>query len=89
MLSGCPGVVLIAWEHAFIPLIAHLIVGNTATVPQSWPSERFDVGWVFDLDPAANAVPSPLRGKLIRHACEGFVPSKRRERKPGKCHFMS
>ena len=49
---GCPGVVLIAWEHEFIPAIANLIGGNTTTVPQAWPAARFDVVWTFDLDPA-------------------------------------
>ena len=51
---GCPGVVLIAWEHEFIPSIANLIVGNTTAVPQAWPAARFDVVWTFDLDPATN-----------------------------------
>jgi len=51
---ACPGVVLIAWEHEFIPSIANLILGNSSTVPQTWPSARFDVVWVFDLNPATN-----------------------------------
>jgi hypothetical protein len=42
------GVVLIAWEHQDIPSIANQIVGNTTTVPQQWPGDRFDVVWVFD-----------------------------------------
>ncbi len=51
---ACPGVVLIAWEHEFIPSIANLILGNSSTVPQAWPSERFDVVWIFDFNPATN-----------------------------------
>jgi len=51
---ACPGVVLIAWEHEFIPSIANLILGNSTTVPQTWPNPRFDVVWVFDLNPATN-----------------------------------
>jgi hypothetical protein len=47
MESG--GVVLISWEHKHIPLIANAILGNT-TAPQSWPDNRFDIVWVFDLD---------------------------------------
>jgi hypothetical protein len=51
---ACPGVALIAWEHEFIPSIANLILGNTTTVPQAWPSARFDVVWIFDLNAATN-----------------------------------
>lgn len=47
------GVVLIGWEHKHIPLIANQILGDTTTVPQSWPSERFDVVLVFDLQDGA------------------------------------
>lgn len=43
------GTVLIAWQHSDIPHIAnHIQAVNTA--PQSWPDDRFDVVWVFDLD---------------------------------------
>jgi hypothetical protein len=48
---ACPGVVLIAWEHEFIPSIANQILGNTTTAPPAWPNARFDVVWVFDLNP--------------------------------------
>ncbi len=51
---SCPGVVLIAWEHEDIPLMANLLLGNSTTAPQTWPSARFDVIWIFDLNPAAN-----------------------------------
>jgi len=52
---ACPGVVLIAWEHEFIPSIANIILGNTTTAPQTWPDARFDVAWTFDLNPATSA----------------------------------
>lgn len=42
------GVVLIAWEHQDIPAIGNAILGNSATVPQTWPGSRFDLVWVFD-----------------------------------------
>jgi hypothetical protein len=42
------GIVLIAWEHQDIPSIANQIVGNSTTVPQKWPGDRFDIVWVFD-----------------------------------------
>jgi hypothetical protein len=41
------GAVLICWEHEAIPGIANRILGNTATCPQKWPDERFDVLWVL------------------------------------------
>lgn len=44
---ACSGAVLIAWEHEGIPQIANAIVGNTTTVPQKWPGDRFDLVWVF------------------------------------------
>jgi broad specificity phosphatase PhoE len=49
------GIVLIAWEHGEIPNIANQILGNKTTAPQKWPSERFDMVWVFDLNTATNA----------------------------------
>ena len=44
------GIVLICWQHEDIPAIANQILGNDTTVPQKWPSDRFDMVWVFDLD---------------------------------------
>jgi hypothetical protein len=48
------GIVLIAWEHGEIPNLANQILGNKTTSPQKWPSERFDIVWVFDLNMATN-----------------------------------
>jgi hypothetical protein len=48
------GIVLISWEHGEIPDIANQILGNQTTSPQKWPSERFDMVWVFDLNTATN-----------------------------------
>jgi hypothetical protein len=42
------GIVLIAWEHERIPLIANSILGNATTCPQSWPDDRFDLVWILD-----------------------------------------
>jgi hypothetical protein len=42
------GVVLIAGEHEAIPGIAQLILGSNQGIPQHWPSDRFDLVWVFD-----------------------------------------
>jgi hypothetical protein len=43
------GVVLICWQHQVAHLIANRILGNDTTAPQTWPGDRFDVVWVFDL----------------------------------------
>jgi broad specificity phosphatase PhoE len=45
------GVVLIAWEHKRIPRIANALLGDTTTAPQQWPGDRFDLVWLFDLQP--------------------------------------
>src|SRR5882762_11370731 len=51
---GSSGIVLISWEHGEIPNLANQILGNKTTAPQKWPSERFDIVWVFDLNTATN-----------------------------------
>ncbi len=48
------GIALISWEHGEIPSLANQILGNQTTSPQKWPSERFDLVWVFDLNTATN-----------------------------------
>jgi hypothetical protein len=48
---ACAGVVLIAWQHEDIPAIANAILGKAGVVPATWPGNRFDVVWVFDLGP--------------------------------------
>jgi len=42
------GNILISWEHEAVPTIAGQIAGNSTIYPQKWPSERFDLVWVFD-----------------------------------------
>lgn len=51
---ACGGTALISWQHEDIPGIANIILGNQTTVPQQWPGARFDVVWVFDLEPSSN-----------------------------------
>jgi hypothetical protein len=48
----CAGVVLICWQHEFIPKMASYILGNKSATPQDWPEDRFDMTWVFDRDSA-------------------------------------
>ena len=45
------GVALIAWQHEEIPAIADAILGKSGGVPAKWPGTRFDLVWVFDLQP--------------------------------------
>lgn len=47
----CAGVVLICWQHDFLPKIANHILGDAHTAPQEWPEDRYDMVWVFDRDP--------------------------------------
>ncbi len=44
------GMVLISWQHELIVTIANAILGDNHTAPQRWPSDCFDMTWVFDLD---------------------------------------
>ena len=43
------GLTLVAWKHKAIHLIGNAIMGNTTSVPQDWPGDRFDLLWRFDL----------------------------------------
>ena len=45
------GVVLICWQREYIPEIASYILDYKRSVPEEWPEDRFDMFWVFDLDP--------------------------------------
>ena len=48
--QACPGPVLIAWQHENINAIASSILG-TGPTPPMWPGNRFDVVFVFTLNP--------------------------------------
>jgi hypothetical protein len=50
----CAGVVLVSWQHDFLPKLANYILGNKTTAPQEWPEDRYDLVWVFDLDAATS-----------------------------------
>jgi hypothetical protein len=41
------GNVLFSWEHEAIPATAGQIKGNSTIYPRKWPSERFDLVWLF------------------------------------------
>jgi hypothetical protein len=46
------GAVLICWRHHHLDELAHHIAGDHTSVPHRWSEGRYDVVWVFDLDPA-------------------------------------
>jgi hypothetical protein len=46
--EAATGAVLIGWRHEAIPALGNAILGDTTTVPQTWPGDRFDMIWVFD-----------------------------------------
>ncbi len=48
------GVVLISWQHEFIPAFgSHIPLAPGVTYPAEWSSDRFDLIWVLDLAPGA------------------------------------
>jgi hypothetical protein len=49
VLASGSGVVLIAWEHKRISKIANAILGRE--IAPAWPDDRYDLVWVFDLQP--------------------------------------
>lgn len=51
----CRGVVLMCWQREYIPQIATHILGTEKGVPELWPEDRFDMIWVFDLDPRSDS----------------------------------
>lgn len=48
------GVVLMCWQREYIPDLASQILGTQKGVPETWPEDRFDMIWVFDLDRRSN-----------------------------------
>jgi hypothetical protein len=71
LLSTDSAVVLVCWEHDHLVKIAGAIaaavpMANPAEVPTSWPDDRFDVIWRFDLgEHARNWTFSSLDQQLL------------------------
>ena len=56
---NCNGVVLISWPHGQIPNLCSpipLSSNNKNPIPTSWPSDRFDMVFVFDLDTSSKTL---------------------------------
>ena len=49
----CKGVVMICWQREYLPDIALKILDDRPLAPATWPEDRYDVLWVFDLDPVS------------------------------------
>ena len=47
------GVALICWQREYIPDIASVILDSKKMAPHDWPEDRFDLFWVFDLQPGS------------------------------------
>lgn len=51
VVANFSGTVLICWEHDHIPAIAHALPTAPGTaVPETWPSDRYDLIWQFTRD---------------------------------------
>jgi broad specificity phosphatase PhoE len=48
--KACSGVVLISWQHDYMASIANGILNSNSIALQTWPKDRFDLIWIFDLD---------------------------------------
>jgi hypothetical protein len=55
VLAKTRGPILVCWEHDHIPTIADDLGTVTPAVPQTWPSSRFDVVWVFVRAPSGRS----------------------------------
>ena len=51
---ACPGVVLICWQHEYLPQLARLISGDERAATAHWSAHRFDKVWVFDKNETSN-----------------------------------
>lgn len=61
-IRGQSGVVLVAWEHKHVPLIA---LQFDPTAPQAWPGgEVFDVVWILDASNGSYAFRESKQGLL-------------------------
>ena len=65
---SCDGVVLICWPHGKIPKLASFIplsANNKNPIPSSWPGDRFDVVFVFDVDTNSDYIFSQVPQLLL------------------------
>ncbi len=47
------GVILISWQHEYIPEMAKIIMAKSKKAPRSWQRTSYDLVWVFDFDKQA------------------------------------
>jgi hypothetical protein len=63
--AASDGVALVAWQHEAIHAIARALQGVFGTIPSTWPGDRFDVVWIFDLQPAGGYAFSQVPQMLL------------------------
>ena len=75
---SCDGVVLICWPHGKIPKLASYIPlssNNKNPIPTSWPSDRFDVVFVFDVDTNSDYIFSQVPQLLLSGDSPDPIPT--------------
>ena len=56
ILASDSRTILVCWDHHRIPTIASFLpVSNRDVVPAVWPDDRYDMIWLFTLDPDSHA----------------------------------
>jgi hypothetical protein len=73
---ACNGVALIAWQHEDIPAIADAILGKTGVVAPQWPGTRFDLVWVFDVQPSGQYSFTQVPQMLLAGDLPSIIPTK-------------
>jgi len=68
------GPVLVCWQHKALHLVANAVLGDDTTAPQTWPGDRFDVVWVFDLQPGGSYTFSQLPQLLLKGDSPDPIP---------------
>jgi broad specificity phosphatase PhoE len=64
-VAGLNDCVLIAWQHEGLVKIALELAGKKQAVPDSWPTDRYDLIWLFKGDPANGMIFRQLPQRLL------------------------
>jgi hypothetical protein len=75
---SCDGVVLMSWPHGQIPTLASYIplsANNKNAIPSSWPGDRFDMVFVFDVDTNGDYIFSQVPQLLLEGDSSDPIPA--------------